>query len=139
METFKSIAAWVISPLILGLIIQALGWCFWPTKRLKLTVILLGAGFGVLAIGSLPVLSFSLNRHREFVYRPMDSATGLDPGQLVHVLVLRTGFNLPRRSNESPVHYRGAWFSTHEGTSQIAYNVMNHDEVALRLSGQWKS
>lgn len=139
METFKSIAAWVISPLILGLIIQALAWCFWRTKRRKLAVILLAVGFGVLVIGSLPVLSFAANRNREFVYRPLDLATGLDPGQLVHVLVLRTGFNLPRRSHESPVHSRGAWFFTHEGTYQIAYNVMNHDEVALRLSGQWKS
>jgi uncharacterized SAM-binding protein YcdF (DUF218 family) len=92
-EAFKSIAAWVISPLILGLIVQSLAWCFWRTRGRKLAVILMGVGFGVLVIGSLPVLSFSINRHREYVYRPLDPATGLDPGQPVLVFVLGTGFN----------------------------------------------
>lgn len=124
---------------MIGLIIQALAWCFWLTKRRKLAVILLAVGFGVLVTGSLPVLSFAANRHREFVYRPLQPETDLDPGQPVLVFVLGTGLNLPRRSYEIRVHSRGAWFFTHEGTSQIAYNVINHDEVALRLSGQRKS
>lgn len=78
---------------MIGLIIQALAWCFWRTKRRKLAVILLAVGFGVLVIGSLPVLSFAANRNREFVYRPLQPETDLDPAQPVLVFVLGTGFN----------------------------------------------
>lgn len=93
MENLKSVAAWAISPLIIGLTLQALGWCLWPTRRRKPAVILLAAGFGVLVIGSLPVLSFGANRAREFTHRPLDPAADLDPGQPVLVFVLGTGFN----------------------------------------------
>jgi uncharacterized SAM-binding protein YcdF (DUF218 family) len=105
LETIKSIVIWAISPLILGLIIQASAWFFWLTKKHKLAVVLLGLGFCVLAVGSLPVLSFGANRNREFVYRPLVPVTDLDPAGPVLVYVLGTGFNpdpwLPANSRVS--------------------------------------
>jgi uncharacterized SAM-binding protein YcdF (DUF218 family) len=92
-EAIKSIIAWAISPLVIALIFQSLAWCLWRMKRRKPAVILLAAGFTVLLIGSLPVLSFGANRNREFVYRPLDPAKDLDSARPVLAFVLGTGFN----------------------------------------------
>lgn len=45
---------------------------------------------------------------------------------------------LARRSYEIRVHLQWRVVFIHDGTSLIAYDVMNHDEVALWLRGQRK-
>ena len=45
---------------------------------------------------------------------------------------------LARRSYEIRVHLQWRVVFVHDGTSLIAYDIMNHDDVALWLRGQSK-
>lgn len=107
METVKAIIAWAISPLIMAGILQICGWVFWFLGQRRLALTLLGSGFFILFVGSLPVVSFGKNRDQEYVYKPLDVEAGLDGDKPVLVVVLGTGFNpdpmLPANSQVSGV------------------------------------
>lgn len=104
METFKLIVAAIISPLIIALMIQGVGWILWLRKRRRTAIIVIASGFAVLLIGSLPVLSSNRNRDREYMHPPLDPAA-LASDQPVLAVVLGTGFNpdpyLPPNSQAS--------------------------------------
>ena len=92
-ETIKSIIAWAISPVILALLIQIVGWILWRLKRRRLALVLVALGSVLLLVGSLPIISFHTNRSREAEYPPLNPSSTLDPARPVLVVVLGTGFN----------------------------------------------
>ena len=106
-EDFKEVVAWAISPLIVAMGLQLLGWGLWfgNPKRRRLALGILGGSLVLLLIGSLPILSYERNRAREFVHSPLDLAEGLQSSVPVAVVVLGTGFNpdswLPANSQVS--------------------------------------
>ena len=93
METFKLTIAYLISPLSLVLGIQAVGWLLWWRRKRRAAIVSIAVGSFVLLLASLPVLSYGVNRDREYVYGPLDPDPGLDAGGPVLVVVLGTGFN----------------------------------------------
>jgi uncharacterized SAM-binding protein YcdF (DUF218 family) len=105
METVKLVIAWAISPLIIAGAIQVLAGILWYWKRKRFARILLMTSFGILLVGSLPVLSHARNRAQQYVHPPLDPAVGLSSDRAVVAMVLGTGFNpdpvLPANSRVS--------------------------------------
>ena len=90
MEMFKTLIAACLSPLLISLAFQLIGWCLYRRrKRLGVTLALLGTT--LLSLGSLSGLTFESRRAAEFLYPPLEVAC-LPPGPL-QIVVLGTGFN----------------------------------------------
>ena len=106
METMKLVAATLLSPLLISLICQSLGWLFWYYRRKSFWgLTLIGAGTCTLTLGSISGWTYESRRSREFIYSPLDVVAGLESGRPVLVAVLGTGFNsdpeLPANSQVS--------------------------------------
>lgn len=93
METLKTLIAWFLSPFVIGMGLQLLGFLCLKLRRPKATRRLLIAGALVLVIGGLPVLSYGANRARSLTYEPFQVAKVDDPGQPALVVVLGGGFD----------------------------------------------
>jgi len=90
MEVFKSLIAACLSPLVIGLAIQFLGWwCHWRRKRSGGRLVLLGTT--TLVLGSLSGWTYEWQRDSEFRYPPLQSS-GIPSGNVV-IVVLGSGFN----------------------------------------------
>jgi len=104
MEAFKLFAAAILSPLLIALIIQAIGWILW-WRNSRYGVRLIALGTMLLTFGSLSGFTYEKRREQEFVYHPLDIANDLPQEQPVLVIVLGTGFNpdpqLPANSQVS--------------------------------------
>lgn len=90
METFKSLIVFCLSPLIVALTLQILGWGLYR-KRRCIGVRLIAAGGAVLLLGSLGGWSWESRRQAEFSFIPLtaDQIPAVD----VLIVVLGTGFN----------------------------------------------
>ena len=90
METFKTLVATCLSPLVIALALQVAGWalCRRSPRRRQL---LLALGTMVLFLGSLAGFTFETRRAAEFQYPPL-SIDSLPDGPL-QIVVLGTGFN----------------------------------------------
>jgi len=89
-ESFKTLVASCLSPLVIALALQVAGWalCRRSPRRGRL---LLAVGTVVLFLGSLAGLTFETRRAAEFQYSPL-SVASLPDGPL-QIVVLGTGFN----------------------------------------------
>jgi uncharacterized SAM-binding protein YcdF (DUF218 family) len=92
METFKTLVAISLSPLLIALMLQLVGWIFWlKRRRSRKGLWLIASGTGVLLLGSLSGFTFESQRAAQFLYPPLD-VKSLPPGPL-QIVVLGTGFN----------------------------------------------
>jgi uncharacterized SAM-binding protein YcdF (DUF218 family) len=92
METFKTLVALSLSPLLIALLLQLAGW-FMRFKRhdSRKGQVLIASGTVVLLLGSLSGFTFESRRAAEFLYPPLDPES-LPAGPL-QIVVLGTGFN----------------------------------------------
>ena len=93
METFKLIVAGFLSPMLICLSLQAVGWLIYLRKGGRMSLQIIAAGTLVLTIGGLSGLTYESARAREHAYPPLNIAAGLDTDQPALVVVLGTGFN----------------------------------------------
>ena len=93
METFKLIVASLLSPMLICLCLQAIGWLLWLRSRSRRALSLIGAGTLVLTIGGLSGLSYESARAREYAYQPLEMTATLDKDRPGLIVVLGTGFN----------------------------------------------
>lgn len=93
MEALKSIVAWFLSPLVIGVGIQLLGFLCLKLRRPHATRILVVTGTAVLLIGGLPVLTSGANRERSLRHAPFQLTQLDDPAKPALVVVLGGGFN----------------------------------------------
>ena len=93
METFKLIVASLLSPMLICLCLQAIGWLLWLRSRSRRALSLIGAGTLVLTIGGLSGLSYESARAREYAYQPLEMTGTLDKDRPWLIVVLGTGFN----------------------------------------------
>ncbi len=107
METFKLVVASVLSPLLIGLILQITAWGFCLRSRSRKPLVLLGMGTLVLAAGGISGLTYENRREREFRFPALEVQQELTPDKPVLAVVLGTGFNpdprLPANSKVSGV------------------------------------
>ena len=92
MEEFKAIIADCLSPMIIALILQFIGWLVIWKQRKRSGLALIGLGTAVLSIGGLSGLTDQARRNMEYAFEPFD-VTELNPGQPALIVVLGTGFN----------------------------------------------
>ncbi len=101
-EFLKSFVAWALSPLVLALSLQLAAWFLRSRRRTALS--LAAAGWTLLLVGSLPVLSYESNRSRERIHPPLDASKAAADAPAA-IVVLGTGFNpdpeLPANSRVS--------------------------------------
>ncbi len=104
MEALKSIVAASLSPLVISLALQLLGWLLLVRSRKRPGLMCLAAGTCILFAGSFPGLTFEARRTAEYTYPPL-SPEALPAGPLL-VAVLGTGFNpdpqMPANSQVGP-------------------------------------
>lgn len=93
MESFKLIVANLLSPLVICLCLQAIGWLFWLRAGSRRALQLIGTGSLVLTIGGLSGLTYENARAREHAFRPLSIDTDLNRDRPVLITVLGTGFN----------------------------------------------
>ncbi len=109
METFKTLVALLLSPLLIALLLQLAGW-FMRFKRhdSRKGQVLIASGTIVLLLGSLSGFTLESRRAGEFLYPPL-APESLPAGPL-QIVVLGTGFN---PDPELPANSRvgGAFFS----------------------------
>lgn len=102
METLKTIVAFCLSPLILSLLLQWVGWTlFWRRRKTGIALVL--SGTIVLVLGSLSGWTYELRREAEHRFPPLELSQ-IPDGSLA-IAVLGTGFNpdseLPANSKVS--------------------------------------
>jgi uncharacterized SAM-binding protein YcdF (DUF218 family) len=90
MESFKTLVASLLSPLVIALALQLTGWAFW-TRSPRRGQLLLALGTAILLLGSLAGLTYQTRRAAEFQYSPL-SVDSLPDGPL-QIVILGTGFN----------------------------------------------
>jgi uncharacterized SAM-binding protein YcdF (DUF218 family) len=90
MELFKAIVAACLSPLVVALLLQLLGWLLLARRR-RAALRLIAAGTGLLLLGSLGGWTWELRRDAEFRYTPLKISELPDERALI--VVLGTGFN----------------------------------------------
>lgn len=104
MEALKSIVAASLSPLVISLALQLLGWLLLMRSRKRPGLVCLAAGTLILFAGSFPGLTFEARRTTEYAFPPL-SPEALPHGPLL-VVVLGTGFNpdpqMPANSQVGP-------------------------------------
>ena len=93
METFKLIVASLLSPLLICLICQTLGWLIWLRQKSRYSNWLIFSGTCFLLIGGLSGLTHEQRRSLEYTHPPLDIANDLRPDKPVLAVVLGTGFN----------------------------------------------
>ena len=93
METLKLIIASLLSPMLICLISQTLGWVLWHRGKSRIGITLIAAGTAILGIGGLGGLTYESARNREHTYRPLRMPKGVETDQPALVVVLGTGFN----------------------------------------------
>ena len=93
MDTFKLIVALLLSPLLICLICQTLGWLIWLRRKSRYSIWFIFAGTIVLLIGSLSGLTHEQRRSLEYTHPPLNIATDLSPDKPVLAVILGTGFN----------------------------------------------
>jgi uncharacterized SAM-binding protein YcdF (DUF218 family) len=105
METFKLIAAGFLSPMLICLSLQVVGWLIYLRKRNRMSLQVIAAGTLILVIGGLSGITYERARAREHAYQPLNVTTSLDGNKPALVVVLGTGFNpdpeLPANSQVS--------------------------------------
>lgn len=105
MDTFKLIIASLLSPLLMSLILQTLGWLLYRRHRPRAGLTCIFCGTIVLIIGGLAGLTYEKRRSQEFVHPPLNASSHLNPDQPILAVVLGTGFNsdpeLPANSQVS--------------------------------------
>lgn len=103
METFKHFAAAMLSPLLIALFLQAIGWILW-WRNSRHGIRLIALGTVVLTVGSLAGLTYEQRRAMEHRYSPLEIGDALKQDSVL-VAVLGTGFNadpdLPANSQVS--------------------------------------
>ena len=93
MDIFKLIIASLLSPLLICLILQTLGWVLWLRGKSNLAIRHIAAGTIILLLGGLAGLTYEKRRILEYVHPPLDIVADLKPDQPVLAVVLGTGFN----------------------------------------------
>ncbi|MBC7967316.1 MAG: YdcF family protein [Fuerstia sp.] len=93
MDTFKLFVASLLSPLLISLICQTLGWLIWLRRKSRYSTSFILAGTFILLIGGLSGLTHERRRSLEYIHPPLDIATDLRPDKPVLAVVLGTGFN----------------------------------------------
>lgn len=93
MEILKSLVAWILSPFVIGVGLQLLGFLCLRLDRPRLTKTLLILGTFVLVVGGLPVLSYEANRQRSLLHEPFQPNVLSDPTRPTLVVVLGGGFD----------------------------------------------
>lgn len=93
METLKTIIAWFLSPFVIGMSLQLLGFLCLKVHRPKVTRLLLINGSLVLVLGGLPILSYEANRSRSLIHEPFRVAELDDPAHPTLIVVLGGGFD----------------------------------------------
>jgi uncharacterized SAM-binding protein YcdF (DUF218 family) len=104
MEELKALVATAISPLIIAIVCQCVGWVLWYRRRSQIGILAVAAGTLLLILGSLSGFSYESRRTQEFLYSPADIEQL--PTSPLLIVVLGTGFNpdpqLPPNSQVSP-------------------------------------
>ncbi len=104
MEALKSIVAASLSPLVISLALQLLGWLLLVRSRKRPGLACLAVGTLILFVGSFSGLTFEARRTAEYTYRPL-ATEDLPTGPLL-VAVLGSGFNpdpqMPANSQVGP-------------------------------------
>jgi len=90
MEALKTLVAACLSPLVLSLLLQLLGWCLYRKRRVVAVPTLL-LGTVILLLGSLSGWTFERLRDLEFRYPPLQTSN-IPAGDVV-IVVLGSGFN----------------------------------------------
>jgi uncharacterized SAM-binding protein YcdF (DUF218 family) len=93
METFKLIVSGFLSPMLICLSLQVVGWLIYLRKRNRRSLQIIAAGTLVLVIGGLSGITYESARAREHSYQPLNVKTSLDGNQSALIIVLGTGFN----------------------------------------------
>jgi uncharacterized SAM-binding protein YcdF (DUF218 family) len=93
METFKLIVAGFLSPMLICLSLQVVGWLIYVRKRSRMSLQIIAAGTLVLVIGGLSGFTYESARAREHAYQPLNLTSSLDGNQPALIIVLGTGFN----------------------------------------------
>jgi uncharacterized SAM-binding protein YcdF (DUF218 family) len=105
METFKLIVAGFLSPMLICLSLQVVGWLIYLRKRNRMSLQIIAAGTLVLIIGGLSGFTYESARAREHAYQPLNVKLSVDGNQPALIVVLGTGFNpdpeLPANSQVS--------------------------------------
>jgi len=92
MEEFKAIIAECLSPMIIALMLQFIGWLvIWKQKK-RSGLALIGVGTAVLSIGGLSGLTHEARRNMEYAFEPFD-VTDPNPARPARIFVLGTGCN----------------------------------------------
>lgn len=92
MELIKAIIADCLSPMVICLLLQFIGWLAWWKQKKRLGLTLIAVGTLVLSIGGLSGLTHESRRAMEYSFTPVDTAT-VDSAQPSLIVVLGTGFN----------------------------------------------
>ncbi|MDA1232283.1 MAG: YdcF family protein [Planctomycetota bacterium] len=93
METFKLIIASLLSPLLISLTLQSLGWLFYLRRRQRAGLSCIFCGTVILVIGGLGGLTFEKRRSQEFVHPPLNAPSNLNADRPILAVVLGSGFN----------------------------------------------
>ena len=93
METFKLIVASFLSPMLICLSLQVVGWLIYLRRQSRVSLQIIATGTLVLIIGGLSGFTYENARAREHAYRPLNVTTSLDKDQPALIIVLGTGFN----------------------------------------------
>lgn len=93
METFKLLVAGFLSPMLICLSLQVIGWLIYLQKRNRISLQIIAAGTVVLVVGGLSGMTYESARAREHAYQPLKVKTSLDGTQPALIIVLGTGFN----------------------------------------------
>lgn len=93
MEPLKTFLAWLLSPVVIGLGLQLLG--FLPARRRGKIAsrAFLVAGTAVLVLSSFPILTWSANRGRELSHPPFTPSALPNSAAPALVVVLGSGFH----------------------------------------------
>lgn len=93
MENFKLIVSACLSPILICLILQLVGWLLmWRTGSRRGSW-WIAAGTAALLFGSFSGLTFELRRQQEYVFASWNPELDLAPQQTLLAVVLGTGFN----------------------------------------------
>ena len=93
METFKLLVASFLSPMLICLSLQVVGWLIYFRKRNRISLQIIAAGTVVLVIGGLSGMTYESARATEHAYQPLNVTSSLDGNQPALIIVLGTGFN----------------------------------------------
>ncbi|MEM9284206.1 MAG: ElyC/SanA/YdcF family protein [Verrucomicrobiota bacterium] len=93
MESFKELIAWALSPFIIGVGLQLIGFACWKKCGKRIAGSFLVIGTMVLVVGGLPVLTYEANRQRSLAYDPFQMDHITDAERPALIVVLGGGFD----------------------------------------------